>query len=167
LPELAESRSLLLVLLVLLVLLAHVTGIVLSVLLPAEPLLWEWFQHSTLVSSWRRYFQFSIAVEQKLDERGKYIFAGGWLACGWLAPEPVRLGNSSARLERYAYRVSSLFKGCCQNRCWCCSTWVGFFSGSCREQQATAAGGHGCLFVMHNSASVFTTAGFTAGSVGR
>lgn len=53
-----------------------VTGICLSVLLPAEPLLWERFQHSTLVSSWRRYFAFSLAVEQKLDPQGKYIFAG-------------------------------------------------------------------------------------------
>jgi hypothetical protein len=46
------------------------------VLLPAKPLLWEGFQHSTLVSSWRRYFAFSLAVEQKLDPQGKYIFAG-------------------------------------------------------------------------------------------
>ncbi|KAF8056113.1 DGAT2D [Scenedesmus sp. PABB004] len=47
-----------------------------SVFLPAEPLLWERFQHSTLVSSWRRYFSFSVAIEQKLDPAGKYIFAG-------------------------------------------------------------------------------------------
>jgi hypothetical protein len=47
-----------------------------SVLLPAKPLLWEGFQNSTLVSSWRRYFAFSLAVEQKLDPQGKYIFAG-------------------------------------------------------------------------------------------
>eukprot|EP00882_Tetradesmus_deserticola_P021218 GHRQ01022971.1.p1 GENE.GHRQ01022971.1~~GHRQ01022971.1.p1 ORF type:complete len:297 (+),score=73.84 GHRQ01022971.1:98-988(+) len=53
-----------------------VTGICVSVLLPAKPLLWERFQHSTLVSSWRRYFAFSLAVEQKLDPEGKYIFAG-------------------------------------------------------------------------------------------
>eukprot|EP00879_Flechtneria_rotunda_P000818 GHRR01000942.1.p1 GENE.GHRR01000942.1~~GHRR01000942.1.p1 ORF type:complete len:378 (+),score=36.87 GHRR01000942.1:444-1577(+) len=53
-----------------------VTGLVLSVFLPAEPLLWERFQHSTLVSSWRRYFNFSFAIEQKLDPHGKYIFAG-------------------------------------------------------------------------------------------
>eukprot|EP00878_Enallax_costatus_P016076 GHUV01016857.1.p1 GENE.GHUV01016857.1~~GHUV01016857.1.p1 ORF type:complete len:299 (+),score=36.27 GHUV01016857.1:955-1851(+) len=51
-------------------------GIVISVFLPAEPLLWEWFQHSTLVSSWRRYFQFSVAIEHKLDPTGKYVFAG-------------------------------------------------------------------------------------------
>jgi hypothetical protein len=55
---------------------AFPAGICLSVLLPAEPLLWERFQHSTLVSSWRRYFAFSLAVEQKLDPHGKYIFAG-------------------------------------------------------------------------------------------
>jgi hypothetical protein len=51
-------------------------ALVLSVLLPAEPLLWLWFQHSTLVSSWRRYFQFSFVLEQNLDQSERYIFAG-------------------------------------------------------------------------------------------
>lgn len=59
-------------------------GIIVSVFLPAEPLLWEWFQYSTLVSSWRRYFKFSVAIEQKLDPTGKYVFAGRQLMISML-----------------------------------------------------------------------------------
>jgi hypothetical protein len=51
-------------------------ALTLSVFAPAKPLLWVGFQHSTLVSSWRRYFQFSFVMEQKLDQEGRYIFAG-------------------------------------------------------------------------------------------
>lgn len=47
-----------------------------SVFAPAEPLLWLGFQHSTLVSSWRRYFKFSFVIDHKLDQEGRYIFAG-------------------------------------------------------------------------------------------
>lgn len=52
-------------------------ALTLSVFAPAKPLLWLGFQHSTLVSSWRRYFQFSFVMEEKLDQEGRYIFAGG------------------------------------------------------------------------------------------
>lgn len=52
------------------------TALVVSVFLPAEPLLWLGFQNSTLVSSWRRYFNFSFVIDQKLDQDGRYIFAG-------------------------------------------------------------------------------------------
>jgi hypothetical protein len=56
--------------------LARPAALVFSVLLPAKPLLWLGFQHSTLVSSWRRYFNFSFVVEEKLNQDGRYIFAG-------------------------------------------------------------------------------------------
>lgn len=63
--------------------------------MPAEPLLWLGFQHSTLVSSWRRYFKFSFVLEQKLDQDGRYIFAGvcadtegaPWIACAQPQPD--------------------------------------------------------------------------------
>eukprot|EP00775_Hariotina_reticulata_P009197 gene9197-9364_t len=79
-----------------------ITGLVLSVLLPAEPLLWEWFQLSTLVSSWRRYFQFSIAVEQKLDAQGQYIFAELLCISLMLKVWPT--------LKVYSIAASSVFK---------------------------------------------------------
>jgi hypothetical protein len=54
-------------------------ALTLSVFAPAKPLLWIGFQHSTLVSSWRRYFQFSFVMDEKLDQEGRYIFAGARL----------------------------------------------------------------------------------------
>jgi len=51
-------------------------ALVVSVFLPAEPLLWLGFQNSTLVSSWRRYFNFSFVIDEKLDQDGRYVFAG-------------------------------------------------------------------------------------------
>jgi hypothetical protein len=66
--------------------LACPAAIVVSVFMPAEPLLWLGFQHSTLVSSWRRYFKFSFVLEQKLDQDGRYIFAGARAHAGnWCA----------------------------------------------------------------------------------
>lgn len=53
-----------------------IAALTLSVFAPAKPLLWIGFQHSTLVSSWRRYFQFSFVMDEKLDQEGRYIFAG-------------------------------------------------------------------------------------------
>jgi hypothetical protein len=51
-------------------------AVVLTVLLPPAPLLWVRFQHSALVSSWRRYFRFSFVVDHKLDQDARYVFAG-------------------------------------------------------------------------------------------
>ncbi|KIZ03443.1 hypothetical protein MNEG_4518 [Monoraphidium neglectum] len=46
-----------------------------TVLLPAEPLLWERFLGNPVFKSWRRYFRYSVAYDVPIDLSKNYVYA--------------------------------------------------------------------------------------------
>jgi hypothetical protein len=86
-------------------------ALVFSVLLPAKPLLWLGFQHSTLVSSWRRYFNFSFVVDEKLNQDGRYIFAG---LCGCFCMLCIALKQHQTVAG--SYDVLGCMSACCRRQ---------------------------------------------------